>query len=303
MDDGRDHSRHGHGYSSHSRAPETYVTTSGTRVINASDEGYGRSRHRRGSHSHSHAPQIITTSGSQVYPSSAVNGTVINANGTVIGSHGGRGTTVLGGHDGHGTTIIGGHGHGGATVINADAPRERRRRRRRKSDRDRRDYFDINHPSTIHGLWNKFLGSITGNSRRKRHGDREVRRARQVRQAMRIAGKVQDAQAHGYRNKLKKRFSFHRRRHHDRDHAPQVVVAQDTGNGRRPWMHHHRAPGPHTGRWDIFMGTITGNRERRSVGRALLAATQEHRRAEKRRRRDDMSDMARRYRERGRWFA
>ena len=272
MDDRRSrshHHRHGSYSQSYSRPPETLVMPS---MANES-RGHSHHHHRR-EHSHSYAPQVVTASGPQVITPTVINGTVI------------------------------GGGHDGTTVINADAPRERRRRRRRRdSDRDR--YFDSNNPSALHGLWNKFLGAITFNSRRRRHGDREMRRAKERRHALRLGEHVQDLQESGYRNKLKKRFR-RKQRHHDHSHhqaAAQVIVAQDGGNGRRPWMHHHRAHPPYVGMGDMVLGFMTGNRDRRALGKALYIAANEQRKMERQRRRDEMSHLGREYRKRKRrWF-
>lgn len=188
------------------------------------------------------------------------------------------------------------HGHRTATT----------RRRRRRGDRPRyysRDYQQ--NPSVLHGMWNKFLGTLTGNARRKRHGEREIRHAKRIREALRIAKRLeaQDAAAdghygHGYGgNKLRKsqrRMTYGNGRHHHQD--PIFVSANPVfGSGGPPWMHHYgRTPSPMQGFHQVVLGWLTGNKQRRRIGKAMMMAAEEDRRRERERRKDEMRDMGRR---------
>lgn len=154
----------------------------------------------------------------------------------------------------------------------------------------------------MHGLWNKFIGTITGNRRRWRHGDREMRKARDKREALRVARRVQRVRDGGHLSKLQKFRERRSRRRHNRDDP--IVISQDTGTSRRrtPWMHHkHRTLPPYHGMHHSIMGFFTGRKDRRAMGQAMAAAAEEERRRERRRRNEELRDMGRRYRERRRY--
>jgi len=254
------------------------LTTAGTRLD-------GGSRHHR---HHDDYPEIITTAGTGINVTDGHRSyrrrrhrrdpQVVTTSGTQVLT---TGNGVI----------------SGATVVTPDAPREHRRRRH--SSHSHR-YYDPDRPSTFHGFWNRVLGALTGNSRRRRYGRREMRDASGIRKAKHIA---QDVQERGHKNKLRK-FRL-RRKHHDRHHHRDepIIINQDTGNGRRPWMHHHRMPTPYSGYGNLILGYLTGNRQKRMIGSAMVAASREQRRAERQRRHDDLSDIGRDYRRGGRrWY-
>jgi len=183
-------------------------------------------------------------------------------------------------------------------VTTADVSGGRGRRRRYYSN----SYE--NNPSMLHGYWNKFIGAITGNRRRRRHGDRELQRARTIRRAVRAA-QGQDGRSYGNINKLHK--YRHRDRRHDHRHGgngTNVVVADVSGyQGGPPWFHDtHRTAHPYNGLQHVILGYLTGNKQRRDRGRAIMAAVEEERRRQRQRRMDDLHSIGRKHRARvGRW--
>ncbi|KAF8524595.1 hypothetical protein BU17DRAFT_84632 [Hysterangium stoloniferum] len=192
------------------------------------------------------------------------------------------------------------HNKDGVVVTTADVAGGHGRRR------DRRRYYSRsyeNKPSILHGYWNKFIGALTGNRRRRRHGDREIHRARNIRRAIRTAQRVRNGRSYGDMNKLHKHR--HRRPHQDgHGGGVNVLVANLSGHhGRTPWFHDpHRTAHPHSGLQHIILGYLTGNRKRRDKGRAIMAAVAEERRRQRQLRRDDMSAIGRQHRTRvGRW--
>lgn len=196
----------------------------------------------------------------------------------------------------HVSSRRGHHIHHGTTVVAENIPSGRGhsdhgRRTHVTTSRDQQRYY-YNDPSTIHGLWNKILGTVTGNRRLRRHGDREMRKARQRRHALR----VQRDHATGHMTKLRKIQNRH-------DHKEPVVIAADSGRGqgRTPWLHYkNRALPPYHGMQHRILGFFTGG-ERRAMGEAMAVAAEEDRKRERRRRREESKELGRRYRDGRRW--
>lgn len=200
--------------------------------------------------------------------------------------------------------------NGATTVMDTTRARPvrqgRSNRRRQTHDRDRRRYYSKDYqqnPSVLHGMWNKFIGAITGNSRRKRHGEREIRHAKRIREALRIAKNLEtkdvaDPQYGGYSgNKLRKsqRRTFGGgQHHHHHGHQDPVFVSADPAydSGGPPWMHHHnRTPSPMQGVHHVILGWLTGNKQRRRIGKAMMLAAEEDRRRERESRRNEMREV------------
>ncbi|KAF8476514.1 hypothetical protein JB92DRAFT_3050450 [Gautieria morchelliformis] len=283
-----------------------------------------RNRARRGHHDHhtdvpiTNATRVITTNNGHSHGHRG-GATVITVPATRVSSrHSHRhphvattGARIISTNDGHGHshrgggTVLavpaahasGGHGHrGNTTVIAADVPNGHGHAIHATSSRDYHRYYRDD-PSTVHGLWNKVLGTLTGNRRRRRHGDREMRKARERRDALRIARGVQRDHTTGHLTKLRKFRDSHRRRHHD--HQEPVVITQEGRRERTPWLHHHhRSLPPYHGMHHTIMGFFTGGKERRARGKAMAVAAEEERRRERRHRRKEMEDLGRRYRTR-----
>ncbi|GJJ07078.1 hypothetical protein Clacol_001277 [Clathrus columnatus] len=185
----------------------------------------------------------------------------------------------------------------------------RRPRRSTRDNRDRRRYYSKNYqqnPSVMRGIWNKVIGTLTGNRRRKRHGEREIRHARRIKEALRIARQLdrQDAARDAEygrpgMNKLRKsqRQTYGTNGHHHHHHQDPVFVSADPayGSSQPPWMHdHRRTPSPLQGLHHVIIGWLTGNKRRRRIGKAMMMAAEEDRRREREIRREEMREVARR---------